>query len=59
MRRALSLPTSYRPPVRPTRRPANDSYSEVTVGGLTTACLTREGLARVMLHDCMEARGKD
>ena len=58
MRRALSLPTHYQP-VRPARRAANDSYSEVLVGGIPTACLTREGLARVMLQDCMEARGKE
>jgi len=56
MRRALSFPTQYEPPSRGSRRAANDSYSEVLVGGLVTACLTREGLARVMLQDCLEAR---
>ena len=59
MRRALSLPTRYEAPVRHDRQAANDSYSEVMVGGLATACLTREGLARVMLQDCLDARGKD
>lgn len=38
------------------RQAANDSYSQVTVGGLTTACLSRDGLARMMLQDCLEAR---
>ncbi|HVW75871.1 MAG TPA: WecB/TagA/CpsF family glycosyltransferase [Rhizomicrobium sp.] len=38
------------------RKAANDSYSQVTVGGLTTACLSRDGLARMMLQDCLEAR---
>jgi len=56
MRRALSLPTSYEAHTRPSRQAANDSYDEVMVGGLATACLTRAELARVMLHDCMDAR---
>jgi N-acetylglucosaminyldiphosphoundecaprenol N-acetyl-beta-D-mannosaminyltransferase len=59
MRRALSLPTQHEAPALTTRQAANDSYSEVLVGGLVTACLTREGLARVMLQDCMDARGTD
>jgi len=57
MRRALSLPTSHEAHTRPSRQAANDSYDEVMVGGLATACLTRADLARVMLHDCMDARG--
>jgi exopolysaccharide biosynthesis WecB/TagA/CpsF family protein len=57
MRRALSLPTSHEAHTRPPRQAANDSYDEVMVGGLATACLTRAELARVMLHDCMDARG--
>lgn len=56
MRPALSFPASYEAPANPRRQVANDSYSEVLVGGLVTACLTREGLARVMLQDCLEAR---
>jgi hypothetical protein len=55
MRRALSLPASHEAHVRP--QAANDSFDEVMVGGLATACLTRAELARVMLHDCMDARG--
>jgi N-acetylglucosaminyldiphosphoundecaprenol N-acetyl-beta-D-mannosaminyltransferase len=57
MRRALSLPTSHEAHARPSRQAANDSFEEVVVGGLATACLTRAELARVMLHDCMDARG--
>jgi exopolysaccharide biosynthesis WecB/TagA/CpsF family protein len=59
MARALSLHTLHEAPAKAPRLAANDSYSEVLVGGLTTACLTREGLARVMLHDCLDARGKE
>jgi N-acetylglucosaminyldiphosphoundecaprenol N-acetyl-beta-D-mannosaminyltransferase len=36
--------------------PANDGYAEVTVGGLKTACLSRDELARLMLADCFAAR---
>jgi len=56
MRRAVSFPALRETQVRPSQEAANDSYNEVLVGGLATACLTREGLARVMLHDCMDAR---
>jgi exopolysaccharide biosynthesis WecB/TagA/CpsF family protein len=37
-------------------RPANDSYDEVMIGGVKTACLSRDGLARAMLADCIAAR---
>ena len=37
-------------------QPANESYTQVTVGGISTACLSRDGLARMMLQDCLEAR---
>jgi len=36
--------------------PANDTHAEVTVGGLRTACLTRQALARMMVVDCLAAR---
>jgi len=39
--------------------PANDSYGEILLGGLNTACLSREGLAGLMLQDCLNARTKD
>lgn len=32
-------------------------YEEVVVGGLKTACLSRNGLVRTMVEDCMAARG--
>jgi N-acetylglucosaminyldiphosphoundecaprenol N-acetyl-beta-D-mannosaminyltransferase len=35
---------------------ANTSYDEVTVGGIATACLSRDSLARMMLQDCLDAR---
>jgi N-acetylglucosaminyldiphosphoundecaprenol N-acetyl-beta-D-mannosaminyltransferase len=56
MRAALSIPAQYEAPSHPTLEAANDSYSEVTVGGLNTACLSRDGLARMMLQDCLDAR---
>jgi exopolysaccharide biosynthesis WecB/TagA/CpsF family protein len=38
------------------RLPANDSYTEVVVGGLKTVCLSRPDLARLMVRDCLSAR---
>jgi N-acetylglucosaminyldiphosphoundecaprenol N-acetyl-beta-D-mannosaminyltransferase len=38
---------------------ANDRYGEVTVGGIKTARIGRDGLARQMLADCLEARITD
>ena len=35
---------------------ANDRLGEVTVGGIKTACISRDGLARQMLSDCLDAR---
>jgi exopolysaccharide biosynthesis WecB/TagA/CpsF family protein len=35
---------------------ANESYGEVNVGGIKTACVTRSGLAQMMLIDCLAAR---
>jgi N-acetylglucosaminyldiphosphoundecaprenol N-acetyl-beta-D-mannosaminyltransferase len=56
MRAALSIPAQYEAPAQPQLEAANDSYSEVTVGGINTACLSRDGLARMMLQDCLDAR---
>jgi N-acetylglucosaminyldiphosphoundecaprenol N-acetyl-beta-D-mannosaminyltransferase len=56
MRAALSLPAHYEATAPRALEAANDSYSEVTVGGVTTACLSRDGLARMMLQDCLDAR---
>lgn len=36
--------------------PANDMFSEVIVGGLRTACVTREQLANLMRLDCGAAK---
>jgi len=37
-------------------QPANEPYGEVMVGGIATACISRDGLAQMMLLDCMSAR---
>jgi exopolysaccharide biosynthesis WecB/TagA/CpsF family protein len=37
-------------------RPANDRYAEVIVGGIKTACVTREQLTEIMVEDCLAAR---
>ena len=52
---ALSIPASHRAAPK-TLSAANDCYSEIMLGGLTTACLSRDGLARMMLQDCLMAR---
>jgi len=56
MRAALSVPARYEASAPAALRPANDPYSKVMVGGIATACLSRDGLARMMLQDCMAAR---
>jgi exopolysaccharide biosynthesis WecB/TagA/CpsF family protein len=38
---------------------ANDSYAEIMLGGVKTACLSRDELARLMLVDCLKARGQE
>ena len=38
---------------------ANDGYAEIMLGGLKTACLTRDEMARLMLADCLAARRTD
>jgi exopolysaccharide biosynthesis WecB/TagA/CpsF family protein len=53
---ALPIPHAFEAPARPLFAPANDSHVEITVGGIRTACLTREGLARMMVLDCLAAR---
>jgi exopolysaccharide biosynthesis WecB/TagA/CpsF family protein len=51
-----ALPFAFEAPAAPACAAANDSYNEVMVGGLPTACLSRDGLARMMLQDCLDAR---
>ena len=53
---AHKLPAAFQAPASPALEAANDSYVEITVGGLTTACVSRDGLAQMMLLDCLEAR---
>jgi exopolysaccharide biosynthesis WecB/TagA/CpsF family protein len=55
---AHSLPALYEASPPKALTAANDSYSEVTVGGLNTACLSRDGLSRMMLQDCLDARSR-
>jgi N-acetylglucosaminyldiphosphoundecaprenol N-acetyl-beta-D-mannosaminyltransferase len=55
-RTALAIPARYEALAPRALEAANDSYNEVTVGGLATACLSRDGLARMMLQDCLDAR---
>jgi N-acetylglucosaminyldiphosphoundecaprenol N-acetyl-beta-D-mannosaminyltransferase len=55
-RTALAIPARHEALAPKALEAANDSYNEVTVGGLATACLSRDGLARMMLQDCLDAR---
>jgi N-acetylglucosaminyldiphosphoundecaprenol N-acetyl-beta-D-mannosaminyltransferase len=55
-RAALAIPARYEASAPKALEAANDSYNEVTVGGIATACLSRDGLARMMLQDCLDAR---
>jgi N-acetylglucosaminyldiphosphoundecaprenol N-acetyl-beta-D-mannosaminyltransferase len=52
--RATRIPFQFE--AAPALVPANESYGEVVVGGIATACLSRDGLAQMMLLDCLEAR---
>ena len=53
---ARKLPFAFEAPQAPAPAAANDSYCEVMLGGLTTACLSRDSLAQMMLMDCLESR---
>ena len=53
---ATKIPFQFEAPQVPAAVAANESYGEVTVGGLATACLSRDGMAQMMLLDCLEAR---
>jgi exopolysaccharide biosynthesis WecB/TagA/CpsF family protein len=54
--RALALPAAFQPRAAVRLAAANDAYTEVMVGGISTACLSRDDLARMMLRDCLAAR---
>ena len=44
MRAVSFLPARYEAPTPTALQPANDSYSNVMVGGITTVCLSRDAL---------------
>jgi len=54
--RAARLPAARQAPAPSIPTPANTSYGEVMVGGVATACIGRDGLAQMMLLDCLAAR---
>ncbi len=54
---AVALPSQYEV-FAPPKAAANDSYAEILLGGLKTACLTRDELSRLMLVDSLKARGE-
>jgi exopolysaccharide biosynthesis WecB/TagA/CpsF family protein len=54
--RALALPAAFQPQAVTRLAAANDAYTEVMVGGIATACLSRDDPARMMLRDCLAAR---
>jgi len=56
MHTALSIPARLEAVPAAELQAANDCYSEISLGGFATACLSREGLARMMLQDCLHAR---
>jgi len=51
-----SIPARFEAPTAAAPQPANDAFSKVMVGGLPTACLSRDALAQLMLQDCMAAQ---
>ena len=57
MNAALAIPASFAlADVAEAPVAANDAYGEILLGGIRTACLSRDGLARMMLSDCLDAR---
>jgi exopolysaccharide biosynthesis WecB/TagA/CpsF family protein len=51
-----ALPARYEAVAPRSWQAANDPHGRVMVGGIDTACLSRDALARTMLHDCLSAR---
>src|SRR6185312_13705686 len=43
--------------MRTLRRDPDRTYKEVVVGGIRTACIGREQMGRLMVGDCLAARG--
>jgi N-acetylglucosaminyldiphosphoundecaprenol N-acetyl-beta-D-mannosaminyltransferase len=58
MKNLFSIPAAFEILEAP-QGPVNDSYGEVMVGGIKTACISRDGLAQMMLADCRAARQTD
>ena len=58
MKNLFSIPAAFEILENPAW-PVNDSYGEVMVGGIKTACISRDGLAQMMLADCRAAREND
>ena len=54
---AAALPSQYEVFAAP-KAAANDGYTEILLGGLKTACLTRDELSRLLLADCLKARSE-
>jgi N-acetylglucosaminyldiphosphoundecaprenol N-acetyl-beta-D-mannosaminyltransferase len=54
--RAYTAPRSDTPVARE-RRGAHRTYREILVGGIRTACLSRQQLTALMTGDCIAARG--
>ena len=54
--RAYSAPRQENPLARE-RRGSHRAYREILVGGIRTACLSRQQLTHLMIGDCIAARG--
>jgi N-acetylglucosaminyldiphosphoundecaprenol N-acetyl-beta-D-mannosaminyltransferase len=54
----IALPPQYEVFAAPAAT-ANDGYAEILLGGIKTACLTRDELSRLMLVDCLKARTQE
>jgi N-acetylglucosaminyldiphosphoundecaprenol N-acetyl-beta-D-mannosaminyltransferase len=59
MQAARFIPHAFERRQAPAPTHANDAYGEVMVGGIKTVCLSRNGLTRKMLADCLAARASD
>ncbi|HET7083872.1 MAG TPA: WecB/TagA/CpsF family glycosyltransferase [Rhizomicrobium sp.] len=51
-----AIPAAYEAAAPAEFAAANDAHGEVMVGGLNTVCLSRTGLGRMMLQDCLMTR---
>jgi len=54
----IALPPQYEV-FAPPAATANDGYAEILLGGIKTACLTRDELSRLMVVDCLKARTQE